>query len=458
MGINSQDILHDALKNEFAPNAFLEAKTKPKLSHNTIHQVSITQLLHQISHGEKQEFTMNELQNFFLKKIVDYTKVTDDGLSIYLLIMCMDKGKYVNPRKKRTQERRKKASTIDPYPPGSLLDINQGIYDTVTNTWSDVILPRRLAISGHMRQTIGLFIHEQVLLKAQPKCNVVFDFDVKGPYQYTFQRGEDDQDDFYNWSINQGDIKNTIGEDDLQFIFYTKYCLQHFTDKDILINQTDTDMIPLFLNLALENSQLITSTTNTIRWFKYNHSPKSIKGHDHIDFIQMYKSFIAYKGKFEDMYLIPQFILLCILDETDYVDKDVFSHRFGWRDILTAVQLSWQSLLLSLNTNAGENGEVWELYRRYLFQIKIGKGLKIPIARQDPSKRLKRISTIASTQQEEEEKIYSSQPILISYEEGLASIKDKYYFPSYHIDPTLWKEPIIDIVENWNYWKTSNIK
>lgn len=359
---------------KLAPSSIIKPETVTYTNEH-VRIIDLTQSLFYLGYeykdngNEKGEISYLQLMEN-IKQLIK-RKITEVGIST--LVIVFDKAGLVPKEKQATQIKRKEASAksgIKPYPIGTQLIAKQGIVTTNGST-DRVINISSLATSSHLRIQLATIIQNEILstIKFSDTTSIIFDYDITGPYWY-YPNGT---------HIHRTDLANTIGEADLLLGYYTRMFMK---TNPIIIDQTDSDIIPIILNVLLRGS-----SNHPILWYKKNHHKTSKKGDTCINLLELYnvlylskpgnERLVRYRPDIDiGVQNVEMFIILCIVCGTDFVEKDLLTYYFNWEKARIAILDCWGNLskLSSLTDNEGI--ELWTMFQTMLLQNEINNKTK----------------------------------------------------------------------------------
>lgn len=385
MGLDSA-LITELLFPEVGPGVFIPLKD---LQHSTEDVIMLPAMEYRfgINHNGSTDLTTDQACEYFLRKILKFQGTTSPVHSVLLLF---DKSRFVPKEKRRVQEQRRESSRVEAYPPGCRL-IPAGI---VTPEGQESLLDaKRLAITGYLWHELSMVLETYLI-----------DYHTRTPFlanvYLNYDRGEGNPTEYILYS-EQGRLGNVfpshaarntdqIGEMDLLVNHY----LSEFSDFHCILHSEDGDHLPLLL------SHLQRHTPPRELWWirrdKHRVLPEGRKRKDPDDpakalyVIDVVAAYMAvYEGissmsslRFEDapqlsphrkgLQRVDAFILLCILNGTDYVEKRLLSHQFGLRDIVAATCQAWPELNNAMRGGEKEEADVraLEVYIYHLFDQK----------------------------------------------------------------------------------------
>lgn len=390
-------LITECLQPEVGPDGFMPLSS---LKHSTDEVVMID--MHQRRFGinlrGSTNLTGQQCCEFFINMILRY-QTFDKGQptqgNIHSLLLLFDKPRFVPQEKKRVQAvrsaSRAKSNQLS-YGDGCKLTL-EGVKipdaegelpsDDPSNTTRyrlEKIDTERLAITGYLFRQFALMLEQQLIAHHTSKpflSQIVMDYDRDnehtGPLIIT--PGAGDQSIKYS-SFH----KNEIGEVDLLVNFY----LSKFPQQRVVLYSKDFDHLPLLLQY-IDATELY-AWPRQLYWIRHEKNPsppaskrksptgprelqpnpKASKTEEEffasnptslyvIDVMRVYQAIhtgipslntikIDPDTKNEGSQRIQAFVLACILNDTDYYQKKLLSHQFGWRDIMSAVCQAWPAL------------------------------------------------------------------------------------------------------------------
>jgi len=316
MGIDVQ--IKEFIKSGWSKKSFIsKQKAQEQIGEGFVKiQDCLTSLFHIKGPRFSGLFKTSELYEVFVKPIRKAFK--EDNARVYVAILDDEVNKSI--RKARTHARRAKASktkNIKPYE-STISLVQEGIYDSDSGqtTLFDI---ERLAITKSLRPALwALFL---TWLKTESFLELgehllIFEYasgtsEAAGPVFLpsleAWPAEVQKPDNFYH-DHSEGDPS-------------CAYWANIFKNKNCIVMSVDGDLIPIFFQLI--GSMKDTKQNSLLYWF-FNESAEHV-----VDVKTMTKDVTSATGLTHE-----QFVLYCIVCDTDYVDKSMWAQGFGCLPIL----------------------------------------------------------------------------------------------------------------------------
>lgn len=362
-------ILTELLQPEVGPEVFLPLAEMPQTSRDVV-ILDMHQRRFGISWNGSKELTTRQAVEYFIRMIKRYEHINENPEDhVRAILLLFDKSRFVPKEKARVQGVRRSNSKLEPYPPGcSLTPAGVMLPDGTVQ----ILDAERLPITGYLFREFAAYLEQELIAhhRLSPfPSQIVMDYhrldDVKGVLVLA-DTGVEHRDSFYN----------EIGEVDMLVNFYLPY----FTGKEglglysVRLYSSDLDHLPILLSWF----DTRTDWPANLYWIRQEKVPtppagkrKEVDGEPlptkplyAIEMTRLYGAVRSGIASMIGMSVHPEdnvkaFVLFCILNGTDYCQRKLLSHQFGWHDVLKAVCKAWPELSLHLdrltktaNTNA----------------------------------------------------------------------------------------------------------
>jgi hypothetical protein len=335
MGIDGK--IRSDLRTKYCPEAFLTYA--PTIQNGCFLDDLLTRAFRSWGPSKGGTFTTLQFFEFVFKPIQEC--LWSNRYDVY--VMIVDNAEGVPVQKKEEQARRSRSSNIIPYD-NSCYFTDAGIVNgNVTSTFS----ANRLFMTRELRIKLWQYIEYKLKGITWPANKLlVFDYERRGPHLYCMNRHR-----------CATELYHDLGEADLSINYYCWL----FHDRSVTISTIDTDLLPL-MALYLEQSPP-DCIPPSIYW-KYNDGNRSDGKNVYVDIKLLFQRIYT-----QFRMNTTQFVLFCILCETDYVQKKWLSFFSGLDHILEAVRRTPE--LLTINTQPDQIESALQQYVQALFTVKI---------------------------------------------------------------------------------------
>jgi hypothetical protein len=259
----------------------------------------------------------------FSQNLLDYARIPLNVGAATVVILCADNAKYVPTQKKKEQSRRDSDAKVQPYPDCAEF-CQAGVFIQGTESELDLrrVMRNRSLRAKLFRYAVNLWTTGNY--RTPKGCTFIFDHFTEGAYVFDSHKA-------YTTKVPLAGF----GEADLKLPFWvTRYAS---TGQDIIVNSTDSDLIPILVHTVTALGDKITSKV-ILKYWK-------------LRWVDV-RGVAAYVNTTLNM-TSAEFIVACIMCGSDYVDKKLVFFYLGCNPLFDIFETITDKLVPAAESKEG---------------------------------------------------------------------------------------------------------